>query len=145
MSINEVRIDGRMGRDPEFRQTSAGEVVKFSIAVTDRKKSGDQWIDGDTNWYNVEYWMHDGDDRSKFAKGQYICLMGRLKTDTWEKDGHKQTRVKIAMTAVESWEFVKGGKASSEPSKPAQSYREVAHKTSEQTFDPNAYADDIPF
>ncbi len=142
--INELRIDGRMGRDPEIKQTIKGDVVKFSLAVTDRKKVNDEWVDGETSWYGVEYWLHDSDDRSKFKTGAYICLRGRLKTDTWERDGQKQTRVKIAMTSVESWEFIKGGKVSGEAPRQSASQSEPVKPSGEPG--PQApYENDIAF
>ena len=144
MSVNEVRIDGRIGKDAETRYTSGGScVVKFSIFNTERKKQGYQWVDGDTAWYDVEYWPKEDRESSKFVKGAYICLRGRLKVDKWERDGVKHTKVKIAMREVESWEFVKGGTPATNTnagSKPAPS-----KPAPDQEFDPSAYEDDIPF
>ncbi len=142
MSINEVRIDGRIGKDAETRFTSGGScVVKFSIANTERKKQGDEWVDGDTAWYDVEYWPKDDRESAKFIKGAYLCLRGRLKVDKWEREGMKHQKVKIVMREVESWEFVKG---SSKPS--GQQYQQPATTVKKASDDnPQDYEDDIPF
>ena len=144
--INEVRLDGRIGKDAEVRTVGSGEtVLSFSIANTERKKQGDQWVDGETAWYDVTYWLKPGENDGDFKKGAYLCLKGRLKVDKWEKDGTKHSKVKVIMREVESWEFVKGGKSGADTNngnKPAQSKPAQAQ---ESTFDPNEYDSDIPF
>lgn len=143
MSVNEVRIDGRIGKDAEIRFTASGAcVVKFSIANTERKKQGDEWVDGDTGWYDVEYWPKDPEEARRFVKGAYLCLKGRLKVDKWESQGTKHQKVKIAMREVESWEFVKGGQSQGHqaPRGPLQAPVRTAPAN-----DPNAYIDDVPF
>jgi single-strand DNA-binding protein len=143
LSINEVRVDGRIGKDADVRYTSGGScVVKFSIANTERKKQGEQWVDGDTAWYEIEYWPKEDREAAKFKKGAYLCLRGRLKVDKWEHEGVKHSKVKIAMREVESWEFVKGGKPSAQ-SQPQE--RRLEPSRGSDDFDPNEYADDIPW
>ena len=145
MSINEVRIDGRIGKDAEVRFTSSGKcVIKFSIASTERKKQGDQWVDGETSWYDVEHWPIDEKEAKRFVKGAYLCLRGRLKVDKWEKDGMKHTKVKIAMKEVESWEFVKSNGQQLSP-RSQQQERPAAQIQEGDEFDPHAYEDDIPW
>jgi len=144
--INEVRIDGRIGKDAEVRFTSSGKcVIKFSIASTERKKQGDQWVDGETSWYDVEHWPTDEQETKKFVKGAYLCLRGRLKVDKWEKDGAKHTKVKIGMKEVESWEFVKGNGQPSSPRSQPQQQERSAPSGGESGPSGDEWDDDIPF
>jgi len=149
MSVNEVRIDGRIGKDADVRMTNSGDaVLSFSIANTERKKVGNEWVDGDTAWYDVTYWLKPGEKAGDFRKGAYLCLRGRLKVEKWEREGVKHSKVKIAMREVESWEFVKGGKPQGGNSGASEPQRQAPAKpstTSSDDFDPSAYDDTIPF
>lgn len=146
MSINKILIDGRIGKDADVRYTASGScIVKFSIASTERKKDGDSWVDGDTSWFDVEYWPKDDSITDKFKKGAYLRLKGRLKEDKWtDKEGNKRTKVKIVMQSVESWEYVKGGSSAPVEKMNPPIHREPV-KTVARDFDPQAYEDDIPF
>ncbi|MGP1438967.1 MAG: single-stranded DNA-binding protein, partial [Treponema sp.] len=44
--VNHVVLVGRLTRDSELRYTQGGTpIVKFSIAVNRRKKTGEEWVD----------------------------------------------------------------------------------------------------
>jgi single-strand DNA-binding protein len=100
--INEVRISGRLGRDPEIREAGKGLVANFSVAVA-------QWIrnkDGDggeerTHWVNVEKWINDGDGMSELAKGDHVFVIGQVQYDQWEsKEGEKRSALKVRANKI---------------------------------------------
>ena len=49
---------GTVGRIYELRTVGKDnrEVIDFSVAVTDRKRDGDDWVDGETYWMTVTAW-----------------------------------------------------------------------------------------
>ena len=112
--MNVLIISGRIGQDPEAKQTPAGQVVTFSLAET-------VFINGEktTAWHDCQAWGKPGENILKYAqKGTGVTLQGSLKYDQYEtKEGHKVKRAKINVYAVEVTSNWKGdgsqqGKAS---------------------------------
>lgn len=67
-SVYDVRTVGKENR----------EVVDFSVAVTPRKKVGDDWKDGDTYWVNVTAWGKLAVNVEKsFKSGDRVIVYGR--------------------------------------------------------------------
>jgi single-strand DNA-binding protein len=88
--LNKVQLIGNLGKDPEIRTTpqDATKVASFSLAVnrTFRNRDGDSVED--TQWFNLEAWKGLAtviEDHLK--KGDRIYVEGRLKTESYEKDG----------------------------------------------------------
>lgn len=96
--MNVLIISGRIGQDPEAKQTPAGQVVTFSLAET-------VFINGEktTAWHDCQAWGKPGENILKYAqKGTGVTLQGSLKYDQYEtKEGHKVKRAKINVYAVE--------------------------------------------
>jgi single stranded DNA-binding protein len=96
--MNILIISGRIGQDPEAKQTAAGQVVTFSLAET-------VFVGGEktTAWHDCQAWGKPGENIVKYAqKGTGVTLQGSLKYDQYEtKEGHKVKRAKINVYAVE--------------------------------------------
>jgi len=92
--LNTVVLAGRLTREPELKQTPNGvSVCSFSIACNDFKDKG--------NFFNVVAWKQTADFVHKyFSKGQKILIEGELMQESWEKDGKKQSTVKINARSV---------------------------------------------
>lgn len=96
--INKVILIGNLGKDPEVRYTQGGQAVVNLRVATSR-----QWTDKngggkkeETEWHEVEAWGKLAELCGEYlAKGRTVYVEGRLKTDTWEKDGQRRSRVKI--------------------------------------------------
>lgn len=86
-SINTITISGRLGRDPETRQTQSGKTIcSFSVAVDRRGK------DAGTDWFSVTVWERLGELCQEFlAKGRHVTISGRMQSRQYEKDGQKVT------------------------------------------------------
>jgi single-strand DNA-binding protein len=86
--INKAILVGRLGKDPESRQTRAGkEFSSFSMATS--KKIGEE---EKTTWHNVVVWNeHSAKYINDFAqKGTMVYVEGEIENRTWEKqDGSK--------------------------------------------------------
>lgn len=90
-------IVGNITRDPELRYSNAGKpVLNLSVAVTTRRKNGDQWEDGDPEYYDVTAFGTLAENAAEsLEKGQRVVVVGRLNYSSWEKDGEKRSKVKV--------------------------------------------------
>lgn len=96
-SVNKVTLLGNVGKDPEYRVIPSGAgVCNFTMATTESfKNSNDQWEDR-TEWHNVECWRGLADTVNKYVKkGHKLYIEGRLRTESYEKDGITRYRTKI--------------------------------------------------
>ncbi len=97
--LNKVQLIGNLGKDPEIRFTPEGkQVATFSMAVnrTFKNKEGES-ID-DTQWFNIEAWTGLAkvvEDHLK--KGDRIYIEGRLKTESYEKEGETKYFTKVVV------------------------------------------------
>jgi single-strand DNA-binding protein len=141
--LNDVRMVGRLTRDPELRFTAKGTAVcKFDIAVNRRYKdtASGEWKD-DTSFIPVVVWRDAGQrcgDRLK--KGSPILVEGRLKSRSWEtKEGQKRSGLEVEALRVQFLERMEtGGAAAGSDEEPA------AQPESDAPAVP-ADAEEIPF
>ncbi len=96
-SFNKVILLGNVTRDPELRYVSSGTpVTEIGLAVNNRRKgpNGD-WID-ETTFVDVTFWSRDAEIAGQYVtKGSPLMIEGRLKLDTWEKDGKKNSKLRV--------------------------------------------------
>lgn len=95
--INKVILIGNLGKDPEVKHLDGGSAVaNFSIATSERytNKKGEKVAE--TEWHNLELWGKQAEIAEKYlTKGSKIYVEGKLKTDSYEKDGVTQYRTKV--------------------------------------------------
>lgn len=100
--MNRVQLVGHLGRDPELKQTKSGTAVcNLSVATTERRKDGDEWVNH-TEWHTVVVWGKKAEFCAKdLRKGSFVTVSGSLYTEKWEKDGqtHYSTKIKADMDA----------------------------------------------
>jgi single-strand DNA-binding protein len=108
-SINSITVAGRIVADPELKTLPSGSsVCTFAIAVQDDFKERKQ-----SYFFECLAWSHSGEAIARyFHKGDLIFLVGELIQERWEKDGAKQSKVKIKVT---NFNFGSQKKESSEP------------------------------
>jgi single-strand DNA-binding protein len=96
--LNDVRLVGRLTRDPELRFTAKGQAVcRFDLAVNRRYKDpGGEWKD-DTSFIPVVVWRDMAQRSSeRLKKGSPVYVEGRLKSRSWEtKEGQKRTTLEV--------------------------------------------------
>ena len=96
-SFNKVILLGNVTRDPELRYVSTGTpVTEIGLAVNSRRKgpNGD-WIE-ETTFVDVTFWSREAEIAGEYVtKGSPIMIEGRLKLDTWEKDGKKNSKLRV--------------------------------------------------
>jgi single-strand DNA-binding protein len=95
-SYNRVILVGNLTRDIELRYIPSGTAVaEIGMAVNDRIKKGDQWVD-ETTFVDVTLWGRTAEVANQYlTKGSNILIEGRLKLEQWEKDGQKRSKLKV--------------------------------------------------
>jgi len=102
MNINRVILTGNLTREPELRATPSGSsVCDLGLAVNERTKVGGEWTDR-VNFFNVVVFGKTAENCAMYlSKGSAIALDGRLRYESWEKDGQKRSTVKVVADTVQ--------------------------------------------
>lgn len=101
-SINQVVILGNLTRDPELRQTPAGQsVTQMSLALNrSYKNTQGEWEEA-TDYIDVVTWGSLAEQVAQsLTKGGRALVMGRLQNRSWEKDGVKQYKTEVLASDV---------------------------------------------
>ena len=96
-SYNRVIVLGHFTRDPEMRVAAGGtQFVHAGLAVNDRVKRGDEYIDEPT-FLDVTFFGRTAEVVTKYLrKGSPVLIEGRLKLSRWETDaGEKRSKLKV--------------------------------------------------
>lgn len=106
-NYNNVTLIGHVTRDPELRNLQGGSaVVNFGIAVN-REWTKDGNKQSETCFVDVAAFGKQAEVLEKYVKkGDPIFIAGRLKQDSWEKDGQKRTKLSVI---VENFQFLRAG------------------------------------
>jgi len=97
-NVNLVVLAGNLTRDPELRYTPGGmPVASFGIAVNRKSKDREE-----TTFVDIEVWGKTAESASEYLKkGSPALIEGRLKLDSWEKDGQKRSKLKVVGERVQ--------------------------------------------
>ena len=115
-NFNRVILAGNLTRDIELRETPQGTpVTDASIAVNERRKQGDDWVD-ETSFVDLTLWGRTAENAAEYlSKGSSILVEGKLKQDSWQNEnGEKRTKLKVV---VDRLQFLDSPKGSSEQGK----------------------------
>ncbi len=96
-SFNRVVLVGNLTRDPELRYIPSGTAVtEVGMAMSDRRKGNNgEWIE-ETTFVDVTLWARTAEVACEYlTKGSSVLIEGRLKLDTWEKDGKKNYKLRV--------------------------------------------------
>ena len=133
-NLNKVQLIGRLGQDPECRETATGMVANFSIATNE------YWTDKagvkqeSTEWHNLVLWNKQAElARDYLRAGSQIYVEGKLQTSDWvNPEGEKRYKTEVVVRAIQFLDS-KTDNAGSTPA-PRQAQTE-----------PAVQQDDIPF
>jgi single-strand DNA-binding protein len=153
-SYNRVVLLGNVTRDPELRYISSGTAVTdIGLAVNDRRKTATgEWVE-ETTFVDVTLWGRTAEVAGEYVtKGSPILIEGRLKLDTWEKDGKKNSKLRVVGERMQllgsRGEGAKGGKPRVAAGRPAPAGEGEEYGGSDEYDGASAGAgggDDIPF
>lgn len=141
--LNEVRLMGYLGQDPELRHTQSGQpVLSIRMATTEiYYDQGTKEKKERTEWHSVVCWGKLGEAlNSILVKGSLVLVSGRLQTRSWEdKTGGKRYSTEINAGNVQV--LPSGAQGNAE--KPASSGRRG--RAPEEPKDTDIDFDSIPF
>lgn len=137
-SINTITISGRLGRDPETRQTNSGKTIcSFSVAVDRRGK------DAGTDWFSVTVWERLGELCQEFlTKGRHVTISGRMQSRQYEKDGQKVTAWDLVANDIDFGPRVDTQDNGAPPRRQASP---ATRQTVQQAWGPLPEDDGVPF
>lgn len=90
-SVNKVILLGNVGKDPESSYTQGGmAIAKLSLATTEKRKDKDGNRQETTDWHRVVFFGKLAEIVSQYVtKGSQLCVVGRIKYGSYDKDGVK--------------------------------------------------------
>ena len=102
-NVNKVFLVGRLGQDPEVRETTNGVVANFSIATNEyfTDKQGEK-VER-TDWHKCVAWGKQAEpSRDYLRKGSNVFCEGKLKNSTWETDdGDKRYKTEVVVYNIQ--------------------------------------------
>ena len=95
-ALNNVLIMGNLTREPELRQTPAGQsVTSFSLALNrSYKDSSGEWQEA-VDYVDCTAWGTLAEQMQQVTKGSRVLVTGRLQTRQYEKDGEKRSKTEV--------------------------------------------------
>jgi single-strand DNA-binding protein len=124
--INSVVLAGNVCADPESRSTNSGKAVAtFRLAVNNPIN------DKEVVYIDVDTWEKQAEFVGNYVKkGSSVSVVGRLKQDSWEKDGKKMTKT---LVVAERINFL-GGKKKGEDAEAEEAVAPKASKPVPKTY-----------
>lgn len=138
--INSVVLCGRVTRDAQVKYTSGGMAVSEISVAVNRYAGKDKGEE--VSFFEVNLWGKTAEALVQYlTKGRQIVVQGELRQERWEKDGQKQSKVRINATNIQ---LVGGKEEKAEPAR--QSAPQPALKSEPIIDGPEQFTDDeIPF
>lgn len=97
----EIQISGNVGQS-ELKFTQGGSAyLRFSVAENHRKKTGNEWVDDGTTWWNCTAWDRQAEALAEaVVKGARVVVTGTVRSREYEKDGETRTAYGINARTV---------------------------------------------
>ena len=98
MSVNQVILIGRLGRDPEVRYLPNGEAVaNFGLATSENWKDRNGEKQERTEWHNIVMYRKLAEIAGQYLKkGAQVYITGRIQSRKYTgKDGIERTAYEI--------------------------------------------------
>jgi single-strand DNA-binding protein len=102
--MNKVILAGRLGQDPTYKLlNNDNSVANFSLATTEtRNVEGEKKTQ--TEWHNIAAWKKLANFVNNYLKkGDQVLVEGKIKYDTYEKDGIKKYKTSIVASNVKAF------------------------------------------
>ena len=111
-----VHITGYAGTEVETRGN--GTVSAFRLASTPRVRTKSGWTDGNTTWIEVACFRTLAQHVAQsIRKGDPVLVVGKLRTNVWEKDGQAHERLVLEADMV-GHDLNRGTSAFRRPTRP---------------------------
>lgn len=138
--LNEAKIIGHLGRDPETKTLPSGDAVtNFSIATTEKwkdKTTGEQ--KEATEWHRISMFGKLAEIAAKYLKkGSLVYVSGKLVTRKWNDNGVDKYSTEIK---ADTLKMLSGKQDGAAPQQSAPAPQQAPAPSSLGAMD-----DDIPF
>ena len=124
---NKCLFIGNLTRDPEIKPVGTSKVCKFGIAMNHRTKAKEEVC-----FVDIVAWDKTAEFVAQyFKKGNSILVEGRLKLETWEKDGKQNSK---HIVIAEKISFI-GGKSQETDAPMINESKKVTSSVTAAAFD----------
>lgn len=154
-SFNQAIVMGNLTRDPELRTTPSGQqVASFAVATNRQWQNASGERQEAADFHEIVAWGKLAELAAQYlSRGRKVMVVGRLQTQSWEKDGVKRSRTEIVANDISFLDSRGGGEGGDggERSAPAASSAPSSKPTSDDVViedlddDSKVNLDDIPF
>jgi len=94
--VNQLLVEGYLLDDPSHRVFENSTLAKFTIKVPVPKRNSVGELLWDMNFFDVDMWNpQEGSMVFDVKKGDRVVLDGKLVQERWERDGKKNSKIKI--------------------------------------------------
>jgi single-strand DNA-binding protein len=98
--MNRYTAIGNLTQDPVCRDVGKSKVCNFAIAINEF-----YYVEGEkkqtTLFLDVETWSRQAENCVKFlSKGKKVAIDGKLKSNSWEKNGKKFSKILVVADKV---------------------------------------------
>ena len=101
-NANLVVLIGNVTKDLELRKVGDNSVTDLGVAVNHQYKNKNGESVEDTVFVDVVVWNRTAELCCEYLKkGSQVYVEGRLKLDTWEKDGSKHSKLRVVANRVQ--------------------------------------------
>lgn len=96
-NFNRVILVGNLTRDVEIKYLQSGmAVTEIGLAMNHKYKSKSGELVEEPVFVDVTLWGRTAELAGEYlGKGSNVLIEGRLKYDTWEKDGQKHSKLRV--------------------------------------------------
>lgn len=117
--MNKVILTGRLGKDPVVNKPKETSICTVSLATSEKYKNSAGEAKETTEWHSLVFWGRSAEVIGQYCiKGTLLSIIGKLKTRSYDKDGHK---VYVTEVYVDSFEMLAGLRPKDQTQQPAQS------------------------
>lgn len=147
VTVNRVILAGNLTRDPQVRfLANEKAVANFGLAINNRYKAADGTQKEDTVFVDIEAWGRTAELVGQYlTKGRACLVEGRLRLDTWEKDGQKHSKLKVVAENVQFLDFGNRGERPAGGGAPANASADQSSPAAVAPSAPPPADDEPPF
>ena len=98
-----ITVKGNVGSEPELKFSKNNKAwATFNLAHTPRERKGEEWVDGETNWYRVIKFGASAEAITQtLKKGDEVIVIGSLKLNTYtDKNGIEKSQMEISASEI---------------------------------------------
>jgi single-strand DNA-binding protein len=99
--INTITLTGRLVHDPVLNRGASGGCLGHFVLASNRQcKDKNGVLQTETAFVPCKVFGGWAESAGQHKKGDQVVVMGRLRTEKWEKDGQPRTQLALVCDAV---------------------------------------------